>query len=125
MLLEIIDFSMISSIPHSLEIANMLTSAAITPVAMLIKIAVPILLIIFGMLDLSKAVIAAKEDEIKKGQQTFIKRMITALIVFFVIQVVQVVVRFVSSNDNNIAQCFNCFIRGESEPFACETAVVE
>ena len=51
-----------------------LVSTAIT----IIKIAVPILLIIFGMLDLGKAVIASKEDEIKKGQQTFIKRAITA-----------------------------------------------
>ena len=91
----------------------------------LIKIAVPILLIIFGMLDLGKAVVAAKEDEIKKGQHTFVKRAITAVIVFFVIQIVQIVVRFVSANDNNIAQCFNCFIHGNAEPSACESTVIE
>ena len=32
------------------------------------KIVIPILLIIFGMLDLGKAVIASKDDEIKKQQ---------------------------------------------------------
>lgn len=94
-----------------------LVSTAIT----IIKIAVPILLIIFGMLDLGKAVIAAKEDEIKKGQQTFIKRAIAAVIVFFVVQIVQIVVRFVSGNDQNVAGCFNCFINGTSEPGSCET----
>ena len=97
----------------------------VSTIVTVIKIAVPILLIIFGMLDLGKAVIASKEDEIKKGQQTFIKRAIAAVIVFFVIQVVQIIVRFVSGNDQNIASCFNCFINGKAEIGACETTVVE
>lgn len=92
----------------------------VSTIITIIKIAVPILLIIFGMLDLGKAVIAAKEDEIKKGQQTFIKRAIAAVIVFFVIQVVQIVLRFVSGNDQNIAGCFNCFINGNSGDGSCE-----
>ena len=60
-------------------------------IIMLIQFGVPLLLIIFGMLDLGKAVIASKEDEIKKGQQMFIKRLIAAVIVFFVIAVVKFV----------------------------------
>lgn len=98
-----------------------MVSTAIT----IIKIAVPVLLIIFGMLDLGKAVVAAKEDEIKKGQQTFIKRAVAAVIVFFVIQIVQIIVRFVSGNDQSVAGCFNCFINGKSEVGACETEKVE
>lgn len=35
----------------------------------LIKVGVPVLLIIFGMLDLGKAVVAQKEDEIKKDNK--------------------------------------------------------
>lgn len=97
----------------------------VSSIITVIKIAVPILLIIFGMLDLSKAVIAAKEDEIKKGQQTFIKRAIAAIIVFFVIQVVQIIVRFVSGNDQNVIGCFNCFINGSADLGACETTVIE
>lgn len=89
-----------------------IVSTAIT----IIKIVVPILLIIFGMLDLGKAVVASKEDEIKKGQQTFIKRAITALIVFFVIQIVQLLVSFVSNKDSNIINCFNCFVNGSTNP---------
>lgn len=92
---------------------------------LLIKIAVPILLIVFGMLDLGKAVVASKEDEIKKGQQMFIKRAIAAVIVFFVIQIVQIVVRFVSGNDESISNCFNCFINGAAEPGACESTSLE
>lgn len=92
----------------------------VSTIITIIKIAVPVLLIIFGMLDLGKAVIASKEDEIKKGQQTFIKRLIAAVIVFFVIQVVQIVIRFVAGNDDDsIVNCFNCFITGHADDGAC------
>ena len=53
-------------------------------IVLIIKIAVPVLLVIFGSIDLLKGVIAAKEDEIKKGQQVFIKRLIAGALVFFV-----------------------------------------
>ncbi len=83
----------------------------VSTIVMLIKIIVPILLIIFGMLDLAKAVIAGKEDEIKKNQTTFIKRLIAAVIVFFVVSLVQLVVRFVAGTDeNSIMSCFNSFV---------------
>ena len=91
----------------------------VSTVILLIKIVVPILLVIFGMLDLGKAVVAAKEDEIKKGQQTLIKRVIAAAIVFFVIQLVQIVIRFVSNNNVAVAQCFNCFVNGASDDNSC------
>ena len=45
-------------------------------IIMVIKIAVPILLVIFGSIDLVKGITAQKEDEIKKGRQTFVKRLI-------------------------------------------------
>ena len=97
----------------------------VSTVILVIKIAVPVLLIIFGMLDLGKAVVASKEDEIKKGQQTFIKRAITAVIVFFVIQIVQIILRFVSGNNATIANCFNCFINGTAATNSCESNIVE
>ncbi len=84
-------------------------------IVLLIKIVVPIILIIFGMLDLGKAVVASKEDEIKKGQQTFIKRLVAAIVVFFIVQIVQIIVSFVASSSGDgstISQCFNCFVNG-------------
>lgn len=80
----------------------------------LIKVGVPVLLIIFGMLDLGKAVVAQKEDEIKKGQQTFVKRLIAAAIVFFVFIIVQVVFNLVSDEEEqDIWSCVNCLINNE------------
>ena len=57
----------------------------------IIQVVVPILLIIMGMLDLGKAVMASKEDEIKKAQTLFIKRIVAAVLVFFIVAVVKLV----------------------------------
>lgn len=43
---------------------------------------VPILLILWGTIDLVKAVVAGKEDDIKKNQKALVKRVISAVIVF-------------------------------------------
>ena len=91
----------------------------ISTIVTLIKIAVPILLIIFGMLDLGKAVVAQKEDEIKKGQKIFIKRVIAAAIIFFVISIVQLLVSFVAG-DEGIMNCASCFINGTDSAGVCK-----
>ena len=81
----------------------------------LIKIAVPIILIIMGMMDLGKAVMAQKEDEIKKGQQTFIKRLIAAAVVFFIVAIVQLLFSVLSAADvsnDNIWNCVDTFLNG-------------
>ncbi len=89
----------------------------VSTVVTLIQIGIPIILIIYGMLDLGKAVMAQKEDEIKKGQQTFIKRIIAAVIVFFVIVIVKLVVSIVAPEDGNddISSCIDCFVNGECD----------
>lgn len=50
------------------------------------RIIVPALVIVLGMIDLAKAVIASKEDEMKKAQSTFVKRLIIG-VAFFLIPV--------------------------------------
>ena len=57
----------------------------------LIQIGIPIILILLGMIDLGKAVMASKEDEIKAAQKLLIKRIIYAVAIFFVVLIVQVV----------------------------------
>lgn len=81
---------------------------------LLIQIAVPILMVIFGSLDFLKAVIAQKEDEMKKGQQTFIRRLITGIIVFFIFSIVKIVISFAGEdNKTNILNCASCFINND------------
>ncbi|MBE6144777.1 MAG: hypothetical protein E7169_04310 [Firmicutes bacterium] len=83
----------------------------ISLVISLIQIFVPILLIVWGMLDLGKAVMAQKEDEIKKGQQLFVKRLIAAAIVFFVVVIVKLLVGLVADDSNNITSCIDNIIK--------------
>lgn len=90
--------------------------SVVNSIVKLIQIGVPLLLIIFGMLDLGKAVMAQKEDEIKKGQQTFIKRLIAAAIVFFVVAIVQLLFNIVSPNNkDSIITCINEFVKWSSK----------
>lgn len=84
-----------------------------------IKIAAPVLLVIFGMLDLFKGITAQKEDEIKKGQQIFIKRLITGAIIFFVVSIVQLLISFVAG-DQGIMKCASCFINGVEASGECK-----
>lgn len=87
----------------------------ISTIVTLIKIAVPIILIILGMLDMGKAVASQKEDEIKKGQKTLISRCIAAAIVFFVVAIVQLVLSIIDSGDQSGAwDCANKLINGTS-----------
>lgn len=59
-----------------------------------IQVVIPILLIIFGMIELGKAITAQKEDEIKKAQASFLKKLILAVIVFLVFSIVHLVFNF-------------------------------
>lgn len=82
-------------------------------VVLVIQIVIPILLVIFGSIDFVKAVVAQKEDEIKKGQQTFVKRIIAAVIVFFIVAIVKLIVGFgAGKKSTNILNCVSCFVDG-------------
>ncbi len=61
------------------------------------KIVVPILLIIFGMIDLGKAVIGSKDDEIKKATKQLLMRAIAAIVIFLIPSLVSVLFKVVGS----------------------------
>lgn len=82
-------------------------------VVVILKVAIPIILIIFGMLDLAKAVMANEEKEMKEAQKKFIKRVIYAVMVFFVIALVQFVFRQINKNGDAPTACIDCFINGK------------
>lgn len=68
-------------------------------VVRLLQWGIPIILILFGMLDLGKAVISSKEDEMKKAQSTLIKRVVYAIAVFLVVTIVSFAMGLVGSSD--------------------------
>lgn len=77
----------------------------------LLKIGVPIVLIIMGLIDLVKAIVGQKEDDIKKGWNTFAKRVLYGIAVFFVFFLVQFIVSLLpgSSGKNDISGCVKAF----------------
>ena len=87
---------------------NKMLPDIVTTIINIIKFGVPVILIVFGMLDLGKAVIAQKDDEIKKGQATFMKRFVAAIMVFLVIAIVQTVFGLFIKEENAMS-CVGCF----------------
>lgn len=82
------------------------------------QILVPIALVIYGSFDLVKAVMGQKEDEIKKGQQTLIKRLVEAVIIFFLFAIVKLVISLVADDKeqtNGIVDCMECFIQNKCD----------
>lgn len=69
---------------------------------------IPMGLILFGLLDLGKAVIAGKEDEMKKAQGTLIKRVVYAVAVFLVVTIVYFVMGMVGSTEWKT--CWNTYV---------------
>lgn len=87
--------------------------SVVSTVVTIIQIGVPIVLIVLGMLDLFKAVISQKEEDIKKNQQLFLKRLLAAAIVFFIVFIVQLLVSLVSGatgDDESVWSCIECFV---------------
>ncbi len=73
-----------------------------------IQVIVPILLIVFGMIELAKAITAQKEDEIKKAQGSFLKKLIVAVLVFLVFSIVRLVFNFANSGNTESTSIWNC-----------------
>ena len=72
-----------------------------------IQYAAPIILILWGSIDLVRAITAGKEEEIKKKQGILIKRAIAAVILFFVPLLVQVLLGLIGSEDWK--NCWNTY----------------
>ncbi len=79
-----------------------------------LQIVVPVILVIMGMITLIKAITSSKEDEIKKAQISFFKKLIAGALVFFVFVIVKLLISVSAdaSKTANIMDCANCFLNG-------------
>lgn len=86
----------------------------------LLKILTPIILIVVGMITLIKAIVASREDEIKKAQSSLVKKLIASALVFFVVTIVQfVILKIADGGDaDGIDSCMNCFLNNNCEATA-------
>ena len=72
-----------------------------------LQILIPIALILFGTIDMGKAVIAGDEKKIKEAQKPFIKRLISAIIVFLLPFIVNLAINLVVSDASAWKTCWN------------------
>lgn len=74
------------------------------------KIVIPILVIIFGMIDFGKAVIASKDDEIKKAAKSLMMRAIAGIVIFFIPQLVGFIFTLADgfNEDGDYSTCSEC-----------------
>lgn len=83
-----------------------------------VKIIIPIIIIVFGVIDFFKAVIGSKDDEIKKSVKSLIMRLIAGACIFFLPAIVHFVFRLVDDwNDyeSDYSKCSLCI----TEPNKC------
>lgn len=74
-----------------------------------ICVIVPIVMIVLGTIDLFKAVVASKEEEIKKRQNTLITRLIAGIIVFLVPAIVTLIMGLIGqggTGKNDWGRCW-------------------
>ena len=86
------------------------------------KVVVPLLLILFGMIDLGKAVVSNDEKAIKSSTTSLIKRAIAAVVIFFLPTLVgaifTIVSQFTGEVENQYDQCASCV----TNPSKCDTS---
>jgi len=91
---------------------------------LIFKVAIPFIIIFFGMLDFGKAVTAEKPDEIKASAKRLLYRAIAGLIIFFVPAIVlwlfNTLVGFSSKSgegdgSSDFQGCYSCLLKPGSD----------
>ena len=78
----------------------------------LAKVLIPIIIIAFGMLDLFKAVVGSKDDELKKSIRSLIFRCLAGVCIFFLPAFIDLIFSWVdgweSGYQGQYENCFKC-----------------
>ncbi len=101
----------LNTCPHGEELLVILSF--VHKIITLIQIFVPIGLIIWGSIDLGKAVIAGEEKEIKTHQKTLLKRALAGVLIFFIVAIVTFATGLVGGEDWKA--CWDAAKTGEYE----------
>ena len=83
---------------------------------LVVKIVIPILLIIFGTLDFSKALMSSDNDAMQKSTKSLVTRVIAGIIIFFIPTIVNFVFTLAKSDNSSFENCRTCIFK----PSDCE-----
>ena len=73
----------------------------------IIKIVIPVIIIIMGSIGFIKAIISGNDEEMRKSEKNFFKKLIIGVAVFFVFPLVSFLMGLVNNSLNNL--CITCF----------------
>lgn len=80
----------------------------------IIKIAVPILIVIMGMIAFLRVTYSSNvEEDLKKAKNKFIHSIIAAIVIFFIVSILNFAVGLVAGKDNSFMKCVECFINND------------
>lgn len=83
----------------------------ISNIVKVLQFGIPIVLVVLGMVDLGKAVISSDDKEMKNAQKILIKRVIYAILIFFIIAIVKFVFGILNtSGTDDFTGCIDCFL---------------
>lgn len=85
---------------------------------LVVKIVIPILLIVVGILYLGKAVVAKEDKEIKQNIQSLIKRVLVGILIFFIPQIITgafSLVRGFNRVEDDYTVCSKCITNPRGE----------
>lgn len=80
------------------------------------KVAIPVIIIALGMFDFGKAVVASKDDEIKKQTTRLLYRAIAGIVIFFIPTLIMWIFNAVGSYSTE---------KEQAEFGVCQTCVLE
>ena len=72
-----------------------------------VKIVIPILILAFGCIDFGKAVVASKDDEIKKALKSLMFRILAGAVIFFIPVIIKFAFSLVDSFSGDIEKDYN------------------
>lgn len=82
----------------------------------IIKILIPIILIVVGTIDIGKAIIGSKDDDLKKAIKTLAIRVIAGIVIFFIPSILNFVLKIFNGNDiynetsGSFGYCTHCML---------------
>lgn len=83
----------------------------ISVVYIIIRIVVPILFVITGMISFFKATLSSKtEDELQKAKKSLVSKIIAAIMIFFIASIINLVISLAVGRDNSFSSCLSCMV---------------
>ena len=95
-------------------------------VVLILKIVIPLVLIVLGMIDLGKAVIASDDKAISKSVNQLLHRFIAAVVVFFVPVIVSAIfnaIAGINMNNDSWNQCVQCLTAQPNPGVNCTSKI--